>query len=71
MRIWIDMRTNCLLSFLVPFLIGLGLGNSLLVTLFFFSLALFFSVINAFYVFSFFCFFYFCFVVAILHLAVL
>ena len=67
--------TKCSLSFLVPFLIGLGLGNSLLVTLFLFSLALFFFVINAFYVFSFFAFFrfffYFCFVGAILHLAVL
>ena len=47
------MKTSCLLSLLVPFLIGLGLGDSLLVTLFFFSLALFFFVINAFFVFSF------------------
>ena len=46
-------EANCLLSFLDPFLIGLGLGDSLLVTLFLFSLALFFSVINAF-----FCFFF-------------
>ena len=43
--------------FLVPFLIGLGLGDSLLVTLFLFSLALSFSVIN---VFLCFCFFRFC-----------
>ena len=42
--------------FLVPFLIGLGLGDSLLVTLFLFSLALSFSVINVFYVFAFFVF---------------
>ena len=54
MRIWIDLKTSCLLSFLVPFLIGPGLGDSHLVTLFLFSLALFFSVINAFYVFAFF-----------------
>ena len=72
MRIWIDLKTSCLLSSLVPFLIGLGLGDSLLVTLFLLSLALFFSVINAFFVFSF-CFFsfmYFCFAGAFLHLAV-
>ena len=38
------------------FLIGLGLGDSHLVTLFLYSLAVFFSVINAFYVFAFYCF---------------
>ena len=31
LKIWIDWMTNCLLSFLVPFLIGLGLGDSRLV----------------------------------------
>ena len=55
--------------FLVPFLIGLGLGDSLLVTLFLFSLALSFSVINVFYVFAFFVF-VLCFAGAILHLAI-
>ena len=63
-------EANCLLSFLDPFLIGVGLGDSHLVTLFLYSLALFFSVINAFYAFAFFSFLYFCFAGAILHLAV-
>ena len=59
MRIWIDLKTSCLLSLLVPFLMGLGLGDSLLVTLFLFSLALFFSVINAFLFFFLFLFIFF------------
>ena len=41
LRIWIGLRTKCLLSFLVPCLTGLGLGDSHLVTLFLFSLTLF------------------------------
>ena len=46
--------TNCLPSFLVPFLIGLEIGDSHLVILFLFSLALFFFVISVFFcVFSF------------------
>ena len=48
--------TNCLLYFLVPFLIGLGLGDSYLVTLFVFSLALFLCHLC----FICFCFFSFC-----------
>ena len=72
MRIWIDLRTKCLLSFLVPFLIGLGLGDSHLVTLFLFSLAVFLCNL------CFLCFLfadvpsllYFCFADAYLHLAV-
>ena len=61
-----------MLSFLVPFLIGLGLGDSHLVTLFLFSLALFLCNL------CFLCFLfadvpsllYFCFADAYLHLAV-
>ena len=53
LRIWIDPMTNCLLSFLVPFLIGLGLGDSHLVILFLYSLALFFFVISVFLCFAF------------------
>ena len=46
--------TNCLPSFLVPFLIGLEIGDSHLVILFLFSLALFFFVISVFFL----CFFF-------------
>ena len=45
--------TNCLPSFLVPFLIGLEIGDSHLVILFIFSLALFFFVISVFLCFAF------------------
>ena len=53
MKIWIDAMINYLLSFLVPFLIGLGFGDSHLVILFLYFLALFFFVISVFYVFVF------------------
>ena len=56
---------NCLLSFLVPFLIGLGLGDSHLVILSLCSLALSFFVISAsfmFLLFSSFLYFLICFV---------
>ena len=53
MRIWIDLMTNCLLSFLVPFLIGLGLGDLHLVILFLYSLALFYFVISSYLCFRF------------------
>ena len=49
--------TNYLLSFLVSFLIGLGLGDSHLVIPLLYSLALFFFVISAFYVYAFTSFF--------------
>ena len=49
LRTWIDPMTNCLLSFLVPFMIGLGLGDSHLVILFLYSLALFIFVFSVFF----------------------
>ena len=48
LRTSIDPMTNCLLFSLVPFLIGLGLGDSHLVNLSLYSLALFFFVISFF-----------------------
>ena len=72
LRTWIDPMTNCLLSFLVPFMIGLGLGDSHLVILFLYSLALSIFVFSVFF-FMFLLlhlFLYCCSASATLHLAV-
>ena len=58
------------LSSLVPFFIGLGLGDSQLVTLFLYSLVLFFLYLLTFYVFAFSSLLYFCSAGAFLHLVV-
>ena len=63
LRTWIDPMTNCLLSFLVPFMIGLGLGDSHLVILFLYSLALSIFVFSVFFFFMFLLLHLFCTVV--------
>ena len=64
--------TSCLLSFQDPFLIGLRLGDSHLVILFLCSLALFFFVISASFLFFLFSLFFVLFdmLCATLHLVV-
>ena len=63
--------TNCLLSFLAPFFIGLGLENSHLVILFLCSLTLSFFLISASFMFLLLSFFVlFDMLCATLHLAV-
>ena len=71
MRTWKDPMTSCLLSFLVPFFIFLGLGDSHLVILSLCSLALSFFVISASFMFLLLSFFVlFDMLCATLHLAV-
>ena len=70
LRIWIDPRTKCLLSILVPFLIGLGFEDSHLVTIFLFSLSLFLCNLCFLCILFSHLYLYFWYVDAILHLAV-